>query len=54
MEKFWPTTMNRAEWEAMKRAEIEHGKDIAVRMNPKTFRTEYYNVKTGEIVSSHA
>jgi len=39
--------------EATRRAEIEHAPGIAVRMNPRTFRIEYYNDKTGEIVSSH-
>lgn len=42
-----------AEYQAMKQAEIEHGKNIAVRLNPQNFRVEYYNVKTGKVVSSH-
>lgn len=49
----YPTTITAAEHEAMKRAEREHAPGVACRMNPITFRVEYYNVKTGEIVSSH-
>ena len=41
------------EYEAYKKAEKEHGKNIKCRMNPKTFKIEYYNEITGEIVSSH-
>ncbi len=46
-------TCTAQEAEAYKRAEKEHGKNIAVRMNPHTFRIEYYNKITGKIVSSH-
>lgn len=46
-------TCTAQEAEAYKRAEKEHGENIAVRMNPHTFRIEYYNKITGEIVSSH-
>lgn len=49
----FPTVISAAEKEAMKRAEREHAPGVAVRMNPTTFRIEYYNVVTGEIVSSH-
>lgn len=49
----YPTVISAAEKEAMKRAEREHAPGVAVRMNPTTFRVEYYNVETGEIVSSH-
>lgn len=49
----YPTTMTAAEHEAMKRAEREHAPGVACRINPNTFRVEYYNEKTGEIVSSH-
>lgn len=49
----YPTTITEAEHEAIKRAEREHAPDVAVRMNPQNFRIEYYNTKTGEIVSSH-
>lgn len=49
----YPTKITSAEHEALKRAEIEHAPGIACRMNPVTFRIEYYNEKTGEIVSSH-
>ena len=49
----YPTTMTAAEHEAMKRAEMEHAPGVACRINPNTFRVEYYNEKTGEIVSSH-
>lgn len=38
---------------AYKRAEKEHGENICCRMNPQTFKIEYYNKITGEIVSSH-
>ena len=47
----YPTTLTAQEHEAMKRAEREHAPDVAVRI--RNFRVEYYNVKTGEIVSSH-
>ena len=47
----YPTTMTAAEHEAFKRAEREHAPDVAVRI--RDFRVEYYNTKTGEIVSSH-
>lgn len=46
-------TCTAAEAAAYKRAEAEHGKNIAVRINPQTFKIEYYNKITGEIVSSH-
>lgn len=49
----YPTAMSGAEYEAFKRAEREHAPNVAVRMNPNTFRMEYYNTVTGEIVSSH-
>jgi len=49
----FPTAMSGAEYEALKQAEREHAPNVAVRMNPTTFRTEYYNTITGEIVSSH-
>lgn len=39
--------------EATRRAEIEHAPGVAVRMNPRTFRVEYYDTRTGNIVSSH-
>lgn len=42
-----------SEAEAYKRAEKEHGENIAVRMNPQTFKIEYYKKITGEVVSSH-
>lgn len=53
LHNMYPSVISEAEHQAMKRAEVEHGKDIAVRMNPTTFRVEYYNRNTGEIVSSH-
>lgn len=49
----YPTAMSAAEYESMKRAEAEHAPGVAVRMNPRTFRIEYYRVDTGEVVSSH-
>lgn len=36
----------------MARGAKEHGKDIAVRLNSH-YKLEYYNRKTGEIVSCH-
>ena len=45
------TVISNAEHEAMKRAEMEHAPGVAVRV--RNFRVEYYNVETGEIVSSH-
>lgn len=47
----YPTVISAAEKEAMKRAEREHAPGVAVRI--RNFRVEYYNVETGEIVSSH-
>jgi len=47
----YPTVISNAEHEAMKRAEREHAPGVAVRI--RDFRVEYYNVETGEIVSSH-
>lgn len=47
----FPTVISAAEKEAMKRAEREHAPGVAVRV--RNFRVEYYNVETGEIVSSH-
>ena len=49
----YPTTMNNAEYEAFKQAEREHAPGVACRINPNTFRVEYYDTRTGEIVSSH-
>ena len=49
----YPTVISVAEKDAMARAAREHAPGVAVRMNPTTFRVEYYNVETGEIVSSH-
>lgn len=49
----FPTVISAAEKDAMKRAAREHAPGVAVRMNPTTFRVEYYNTVTGEIVSSH-
>ena len=49
----YPTVISEAEHEAMKRAEREHAPGVACRMNPNTFRVEYYEVATGKIVSSH-
>lgn len=53
LDTFYPTSMSAAEHESMKRAEAEHAPGVAVRMNPRTFRVEYYRVDTGEVVSSH-
>lgn len=47
----YPTTMTAAEKEAYERSEREHAPNVAVRI--RNFRVEYYNTKTGEIVSSH-
>lgn len=49
----YPTAISNAEKKAMERAEREHATDVAVRMNPNTFRIEYYETETGKIVSSH-
>lgn len=49
----YPTALSAASWEAMKQAEREHAPGVAVRMNPSTFRVEYYRSDTGEIVSTH-
>lgn len=46
-------TCTAQEYEAYKRAEKEHGENICCRINPQTFKIEYYNKITGEIVSSH-
>ena len=35
-----------------KRSEAEHAQGVAVRMNSR-FQLEYYNVKTGQVVSCH-
>ena len=53
MESLYPTAISAGEAEAMERARIEHAPGVAVRMNPRTFRTEYYRTDTGEVVSSH-
>ena len=53
VEHVFPTELNAAEYAAFKQAEMEHAPGVAVRMNPQTFRVEYYNTTTGEIVSSH-
>ena len=47
------TKISAQEYEAIQRAKIEHAENVAVRMNPITFRIEYYDIKTGKIVSSH-
>lgn len=49
----YPTAISAAAWADMKRAEPEHASGVAVRMNPNTFRVEYYRTDTGEIVSTH-
>ena len=49
----YPAAMSAASWEDMKRAEREHAPGVSVRMNPRTFRVEYYRTDTGEIVSTH-
>ena len=49
----YPTTITNQEHEAMKRAEREHAPGVACRMNPQSFRIEYYEVATGKVVSSH-
>lgn len=46
-------TLSPWEAEAADRAKVEHGGNIAVRVNPQTWKVEYYNTKTGKIVSSH-
>lgn len=49
----YPTALSESEWKAMKQAEREHAPGVAVRMNPRTFKIEYYRSDTGEIVSTH-
>lgn len=49
----YPTAISATAWADMKRAELEHASGVAVRMNPRTFRVEYYRSDTGEIVSTH-
>lgn len=51
MESYFPTQVSEAEYEAFKRAEVEHAPNVAVRING--FRVEYYNTKTNEVVSEH-
>lgn len=50
MGRVFPTALSNAEYEALKLAERQHATGVAVRMNPQTFRVEYYDVKTGQIV----
>ena len=51
IEHMFPTRMSEREYEAFKLAERQHAPGVACRMNPRTFRVEYYNEKTGEIVN---
>lgn len=51
VEHMFPTRMSEREYEEFKRSERQHAPDVACRMNPRTFRVEYYNEKTGEIVN---
>ena len=53
VESYFPTQMSATEHEAFQKAEREHAPNVAVRMNPVTFKVEYYNEVTGELVSSH-
>lgn len=45
--------MNPEEYQSYQQSKIEHAPGIAVRMNPITFRIEYYDTKTGKVVSEH-
>lgn len=47
----FPTRMSEAEYAAFKQAEMEHAPDVAVRI--VNFHVQYYNTKTGEIISTH-
>jgi len=47
----FPTVISADKKDAMARAKREHAPGVAVRV--RNFRVEYYNVETGEIVSSH-
>lgn len=47
------TKLSQSEYEALQRGKIEHAEGIAVRINPYTYQVEYYNTKTGKVVSSH-
>ena len=53
MKSIFDRTMTPAEHAAMKQAEIEHAAGVTVRMNPQTFRVEYYEISTGKVVASH-
>lgn len=46
----FPTQLSNAEYEAFKLAERQHAPGVTCRMNPRTFRVEYYNEETGELV----
>ena len=50
LQHIFPTSMSGSEHEAFKRAERQHAPGVACRMNPRTFRVEYYNEETGELV----
>ena len=51
IQHMFPTSMSGSEYEAFKRAERQHAPGVACRMNPRTFRVEYYNKETGELVT---
>ncbi len=51
METVFPTRLNEADYEALKRSEVEHAPNVAVRI--VNFRVQYYNTITGEVVSEH-
>lgn len=48
-----PTTETPAQNAARKLAAIEHAPGVAVRMNQRTYKIEYYEIATGRVVSSH-
>ena len=52
LESLYPAVISKGEYEAMQQAKAEHAPGVAVRINSQ-FQVEYYNVNTGEIVSSH-
>ena len=51
IQHMFPTSMSGSEYEAFKQAEREHAPNVACRI--VNFRVQYYNMVTGEIVSTH-
>lgn len=51
IEHIFPTSLSESEYDEFKRSERQHASGVVCRMNPRTFRVEYYNEKTEEIVN---